>query len=101
MSDERDGPYPGDLLRARRRMRGWESDWDRGTAGPWIRTGDLALVLQVWTVGGRLGPWDDGHVRIRLLFDGHIALFSCHTDTLWLNWDVVSWPTEQQASGDP
>jgi hypothetical protein len=76
-------PLPGDVVHAAHRMRAWESDHERGTEGIWIEHGQTALVLQLWRVGHQ-------RVRVRMLFNDRIAMFSCKALDLPRNWHVAN-----------
>ncbi len=78
-----DDVFPGDMVRAVHRMRAWESDWERGGDGVWVEPGDVGLVLQVWRVSR-------GRIRLRLLTNDRIAMFSCYARDLPKNWRVES-----------
>jgi hypothetical protein len=74
---------PGDMLVALRSMRAWENDDERGYAGPWVSVGGTAIVLQVWYTGN--------HVRLRLLTDNAISVFSCVRRNFSINWEKHRW----------
>lgn len=76
-------PKTGDLVEARYRMRAWENDHERGTEGIWTEVGDLGMVLAVWGVGR-------GRIRMKLLINDRIAMFSCHKLDLPRNWPIVN-----------
>jgi hypothetical protein len=76
-------PLPGDVVHAVHRMRAWEDDFKRGTDGAWIEAGQQALVLQLWHVGRQ-------RVRVRMLFNDRIAVFSCLARDLTRNWHVAN-----------
>lgn len=76
-------PLPGDVVHAVHRMRAWENDNERGTEGIWIEAGQTALVLQLWYVGRQ-------RVRVRMLFNDRIAMFSCRSPDLAQNWHVAN-----------
>lgn len=63
-------------------MRAWESDNERGVTGPWVGEGDLAVVIQAWVVGNR-------QVRLRLIVNDLISVFSCELHNLAVNWQPV------------
>lgn len=72
-------PTPGTMLRASRRMRAWEDDRERGVNGAWVEPGDIGLVVQSWMVG-------DHQMRLRLIVNEVICVFSCDRRNLELNW---------------
>ena len=71
----------GTLLRAAKRMRAWSNDLERGYDGPWVEVGDIAIVLSTWIEGKR--------VRLRVLSNDRIMLFSHVAHTVALNWEVA------------
>lgn len=83
MSIETLSPFKvGDLLVARKPMRAWVSDAERGTAGTVIVPGEQALVVETWLVGH--------HRRLRLLRKDRMLLFSCLDHTIFMNWALLS-----------
>lgn len=74
-------PIPGDLVMARRDMRGWESEDRRGVSGEWMLTGEQAMVIDTWSHGNQR--------RIRVIRDLRIILFSCPDHVVRKNWKVV------------
>ena len=70
-------PCPGDLIVARRRLRAWASDQERGD-GITVEEGALGLVLQRWREGSQL--------RLRVLINDAIVVFSHHARNVTLNW---------------
>lgn len=74
-------PIPGMMIVARRLLKAWESDVQRGENGLVVNDGDVGLVLQVWREGGQ--------VRIRVLIKDTVALFSHARHVVWLNWAFV------------
>lgn len=72
----------GTLIRALKSMRAWSNDQERGYDGPVIEPGAQALVLQTWMVGEQ--------VRIRVMANDTIMLFSNPKHTVSLNWEVLS-----------
>lgn len=72
----------GTLLQVLRPMRAWENDRERGYEGTVIEPGTRALLLQTWEVGNQ--------VRLRVIANDHILLFSNPRHTVTLNWEVVS-----------
>lgn len=75
-------PSPGTMIRAMRRMHGWESDDVKGQDGPWVTEGDVGLVVQAWFVGRR-------HIRLRLIINDLINVFSCERHNLSVNWSLI------------
>lgn len=71
-------PKVGSMVVARRSLKAWENDRERGKEGLVVAEGDVGLVLQVWREGNQ--------VRIRLLIKDVIALFSHAHHCVWLNW---------------
>ncbi len=76
-------PTPGTMLQASRRMRAWEDDRERGVNGAWVKPGDIGLVVQSWMVGNRA-------VRLRLIVNEVVCVFSCDHRNLDFNWLVLS-----------
>lgn len=75
---ERSLPKPGDLVVARRSMRAWVNDRERGLDGLTVDAGDHGLVLQVWLEGRQC--------RLRLLVKDRMVLFSHALHCVALNW---------------
>lgn len=73
-----DVPKVGSMVIARRALKAWENDRERGTNGITVGPGDAGLVLQVWCEGKQ--------VRIRLLIKDAVVLFSHAHHCVWLNW---------------
>lgn len=71
-------PVPGDLVVARRPMRAWISDRERGDAGLQVEPGDRGIVVQVWEEGKK--------VRLRVLVGSHLVVFSHARHCVALNW---------------
>lgn len=71
-------PKPGDLIIARRSLKAWESDLERGADGQFVHDGDAGIVVQVWKVGRQ--------VRIRVLIKDTLLLFSHADHVVWINW---------------
>lgn len=71
-------PKPGDLIIARRMLKAWESDDERGGNGLVVNYGDTGVVVQVWRVGNQ--------VRLRLLIKDVVVVFSHAHHVVWLNW---------------
>ena len=71
-------PKPGAMVVARRTLKAWENDRERGTNGLVVHEGAVGLVLQVWAEGKQ--------VRIRLLIKDAVVLFSHPHHCVWLNW---------------
>ena len=74
-------PIPGDLVMALTPMRSWESEDVRGTGGTYIQHGETALVLATWMVGTK--------VRLKLVRDDRMRIFSCQHFVVRRNWKVV------------
>jgi hypothetical protein len=75
-------PTVGSLLVARRPMQAWINDNERGQGGLRVAEGDTGLVLQVWRVNTR--------VRIRMLVNDVVVMFSHVQNCVWLNWHSAS-----------
>lgn len=75
---ERGLPNPGDLVVTRRAMRAWVGDNERGHDGHRVDTGRTAIVLQRWRVGNQ--------VRLRVIVDGKVVVFSHSPHCVSLNW---------------
>lgn len=71
-------PKVGSVVIARRQLKAWENDYERGRNGLIVDQGDAGLVLQVWREGRQ--------IRIRMLIKGAIVLFSHADHCVWLNW---------------
>lgn len=82
MQSTENTPLAGHSLMATRLLRAWVSDNEKGTTGLYVRSGDVGLVLQAWTVGK--------HVRIRMFVKGYVVMFSHVGRTVWINWLDVS-----------
>ncbi len=74
-------PVPGDLVMARVCMRAWESEERKGLNGAYIDRGEQALIITTWSVGNQL--------RIKLLRDQRLLVFSCAEHCVRKNWKVV------------
>jgi len=71
-------PKPGELVMARRTLKAWISDRERGNNGVVVTDGDKALVVQVWLEGRQF--------RLRVLFKDRLVLFSHALRCVPLNW---------------
>lgn len=71
-------PRVGSMVIARRQLKAWENDHERGHNGLIVSHGDVGLVLQVWREGRQ--------VRIRMLIKDVVVLFSHARHCVWLNW---------------
>lgn len=78
-----DLPTVGSMLIAHRRMRAWINDYERGDDGLYVKNGDMGLVLETW----KSGP---GRVRIRLLINDNVVMFSHVENCVWLIWSTVT-----------
>lgn len=75
---ERDLPKPGDLIIAKKPMKAWVNDRERGYDGFCVEPGTQALVVQVWLEGRQF--------RMRVLVKDHLVLFSHALHCVALNW---------------
>jgi hypothetical protein len=73
---------PGDLIVATHDMRAWETDERRGVSGEWVLKGEQALVINTWHAGNQ--------IRIRVLRDLRVLLFSCPTHVVYRNWRIAN-----------
>jgi len=71
-------PKPGDLIIAKRQMRAWINQRERGRDGVKVEPGDSALMLQVWFEGRRF--------RMQVLVKDQIVMFSHALHCVALNW---------------
>ena len=71
-------PAPGDLVVARRSMRAWINDHERGDSGLCVGPGDRGVVVQVWFEGHKF--------RMRVLINDNLVLFSHARHCVALNW---------------
>lgn len=74
-------PRPGDVVVAYCGMRSWDSDEIRGESGWIVPTGTPGLVVQTWRV--------DKQVRLRLLINGQLLLFSTNVYMFPNNWRLL------------
>ncbi len=74
----RELPKPGDLVVARRALKAWVNDRERGTDGLTIYAGDRAFVVQTWLEGQQF--------RLRVLLNDRLVLFSHALHCVALNW---------------
>lgn len=86
-------PIAGDLIVALNPMRAWEEDRRKGHNGLHIQKGEQALVLATWTEGNQL--------RIRVVRDNRIILFSCPEHAVRKNWKVAVPAPRLPTSGCP
>lgn len=75
---------PGDTVQSHHEMRAWAENDRRGMDSDdvWIGKGAVACVIQVWGVGER-------RIRMRVLHDGKLKLFSCSIENFRKNWSVI------------
>lgn len=73
---------PGDLIVSTHDMRAWETEERRGTSGEWILKGEQALVINTWIAGNQ--------IRIRVLRDQRVLLFSCPAHVVYRNWRIAN-----------
>lgn len=71
-------PKPGDIVIALCSMRSWYFDDERGFDGVVISPREMGIVIQQWSVGGKL--------RLRVLVGDQLLLFSCRKYLVRLNW---------------
>lgn len=81
---------PGDVVVVQHEMRAWVSDTERGNDGDWVRPGDIGFVVETWTVGNQ--------VRLRVLINDRLAVFSNPPHTVRLNWRKVAADTTPSGS---
>lgn len=70
-------------------MRAWETEWYCGINGSQIAPEQVALVVQAWQLY-------EGMIRMLVLCNNRIVMFSCHTKHVSNNWHVTRW---EAASG--
>lgn len=71
-------PKVGAMIVARRQLKAWENDRERGSAGLVVREGDVGLLVETWREGNQ--------VRLRVLIKDALVLFSHAHHCVWLNW---------------
>jgi hypothetical protein len=76
--------FPGDVIAAVRYMRAWESDTCRGYTGRDVHKDDEGLLISTRMIGNQL--------RLYILMNERIEIFSSNPHVLGLNWRVVSRP---------
>lgn len=75
-------PCPGDMIVARHNMTSWNSVLEYAPSSGQIYVNEYAIVIQRWLIGH--------NVRLIVLHNGMIRIFSCKLSNLRRNWKIAS-----------
>lgn len=76
-------PRSGDLVQLiSTAMRSWENENFKGKLGPWLRFGELGLIVSVRVITDQF--------RVQLLTKNGVQIFSCKLYDVYHNWRILA-----------